>query len=263
MKSFKHICIGILLALTAWQAHGAAVVYPGDGNIDFREGSLELWVTPYFEPERAVEKADFPATFFTLDLPGEARKNQLYLMAWRQPRENRPQYNALRLSLWLDGQGFGGPEIPAALLRRGEPCRIGMTWQNGDLKLYHNRKLVWQGKFSLPDGKVNPDDCFILIGGRSIMRPESAPERERMLPEFQSAVGVSAIRIGATARDLTAEEPDGPLRDTLLYDRPAKADREKKLTSPQVISSRKKFGTLTGAWRLTEQEIRLNIKDRE
>lgn len=250
------IYIVLLWLIFTAVSHGGAIVYPGDGNIDFREGALELWITPRFETEQAVEKTVYPATFFTVDFPGDPRKNYLALTAWQQPKPNREQYNALRLSLWADGQGHGGPAIPLKFLKKGIPCRIGMTWANGELKLYVDYRLIWQGTFYLPYGKIQPDNCYILIGGRSVLRGATS-SRELMLPEVLSAVRVSAIRIGAVARDLTEKEADGVLRDTLLYDSFSAVDRQKRITKPTVISSRLKSGRLTGGCTIFDNEIDL------
>lgn len=258
----KKIWMMLIGCCTAWtMANAAVVAYPGAGNVNFEEGTIELWCSLPFDPEQKVEKPIQPATLFSIDLPGDPRKNSFTIALWMRPQQGDAQYNAIRASLWVDGKGVGGPAILMADWKKNELNHIAFTWQDGQASLFLNGKKCWSGKFAMPAGKVNPADVFLLAGGRAPNWQEQSKERREMLPEVFNLVTVEALRVSSSAREfqegmvVTA----APAADaaTLLLDCYDKADFAAKKTNPAVIAdgNGEKNGRIVGMFHTVDGKL--------
>lgn len=241
--------------------NAAVVAYPGTGNIDFEEGTVELWCSLPFDPEQRVEKPIQPATLFSLDLPGDPYKNNFAIALWMHPQKNGTQYNAIRVSLWVDGKGVGGPAIPMADWRKNQLNHIAFSWQDGKGSLYLNGKKCWNGKFAMPAGKVKPAEVSLLVGSRAPNWQKLGRERRAMLPEVFNLVTVEAVRVSSSARTfqegMTVTKAPAADPATLLLDCFDKADFTAKKTNPAVISdgNGEKKGRIIGMFHIVDGKL--------
>ena len=153
-KTNNWFCYWFFLFLMAWPGlwlQASVIVYPAEGNIKMDEGTVEIWLSFPFNPQLETPRDWFPANIFCLDLPGNAKENYMLLCVWIKPLKAKDgtltYQRAIRCSLWIQGKGYGGPEIPIRGWQQNEIHRIGLSWCGDEFTLFDNNTQTWQKKF--------------------------------------------------------------------------------------------------------------------
>ncbi|MBO5760293.1 MAG: hypothetical protein J6S53_01985 [Lentisphaeria bacterium] len=229
------------LALSA-----ACIVYPAKGNISWDEGTLEMLVAADFDPSTPpVKNMEMHGTVFQMDFPGDPYKNHFVLKFWKRKLPTGKIANELRVSLWFDGKGQGGPAIPVNNWKKGEFHHIAMAWNKGSCTMYSDGKAVWKGRLNFPR-TLDTAKVYLLAGSRALWWQKSTkPARENFLPEEKNMVCIAAMKISADCRlpgSFTADKL------TLLLEDYRKNPPEKGVTKPIIISdSGKQNGMIYGS----------------
>lgn len=251
--------LSALIFVWALALSAACIVYPAKGNISFEEGTLEMLIAPNFDPTLpAVRNVEINGTAFQMDFPEDAYKNHFVLRFWKRKLTNGKTANELRVSLWFNGKGQGGPAIPVGHWKKGEFHHIAMSWNKGSCIMYSDGKAVWKGKLNLPltldTGKV-----YLLAGGRALWWKKSAtPVREKFMPEERTPFSVAAIKISADARKPGTFTAD---KLTLLLDDYRKNPPKNAMTTPIIISEEgKQNGLIFGKFSFDPKGIHLYQK---
>lgn len=239
------------LALSA-----ACIVYPAKGNISFEEGTLEMLIAANFDPASApVRNTEIHGTAFQMDFPGDAYKNHFVLRFWKRKLPTGKIANELRVSLWFDGKGQGGPAISVSSWKKGEFHHIAMSWNKGSCIMYCDGKEVWKGKLAFPRS-LDTGTVYLLVGGRALWwKKSSTPVREKFMPEEKTPFSVAAVKISADARKPGKFTPD---KLTLLLDDYRKNPPKNAVTSPLIISEEgKQNGRIFGKFFFDAKGIHL------
>ena len=257
--------LSILLFAAAAVLSGACIVYPAKGNIQFEEGTLEMLIAPQFDPAAPpVKNMEYHGTVFQMDLPGDPYKNHFVMKFWKRKLNTGKISNELRISLWVDGKGQGGPSIPVGSWKKGEFHHIAMVWNKGNMTMFSDGKAVWKGKLNFP-ASMDPAGIYLLVGSRALWwKKFSKTGREKFLPEESNPICVAAVKISADAR--TADKFNFKAdKLTLLLDDYRKLPAKKGETKPIVISEEGRMqGMIVGRHATDEKGIYLyNKKDAE
>ena len=255
------ILIFLSAALFAFSAAGASVVYPADGNIDFEEGTLELLLAADFDPAAPPKKKmEFPATVFQMDFPGDPYKNHFVLKFWNRIMNDGKQVADLRISLWFEGKGQGGPSIPVGNWKKGEFHHIAIAWKRGELIMYCDGQRTWKGKMTMPVS-LDLKKVWLLVGSRALWWAKTSSPRESFMPEEANRICVAAIKISADSRQPGKEFVCKPDKLTLLLDQYRGLKKGATATQPEIISEKgAKQGRIAGRFSAGENGIFLYPK---
>ncbi len=216
----------------------AELRYPALGNIRLEEGTIEMWLTPQFDPEATPAQATFIRRLISLNQDDDNN----FVLLWRArilEHEGRVGHEAAGLypsgrvggerfanfpSIWaLIGPGRENPGRPWA---EGEAMHVAFSWNGERMRWILNGEVAAEGPFLLPLNFGVNEEMELVIGH---------PGGSGFL--FRD------LRISSIARepeDTGFHHPDGVPADfhTLLLDRldgqaPGQPPRESR---PEVIT---------------------------
>jgi hypothetical protein len=202
------ISLGAWFSIVSAGLLGAEVrSYPALGHIDFRQGTVEMWVTPNFDPHRETEETTWTRNLVNFEQDGE----NYFQIIWRYA--HRPQWGH-RAGIWVRGN-IGGErsfismhlwpstDDVLASIQEGERFHVAYCWDAQEIWVYVNGELL---------GSRQP-----MSGGRLGVR--ASEDLKMVVGDSRSSnLTVEDLRISSLPRrpdELGFHEPEGMRRDVL------------------------------------------------
>ena len=156
--------VGIALLLAATIAEGAALTYPAMGNLNPVEGTVELWLTPLFDPAEGVDTRFWAADIFQVG-GGETSVR----VFWRKQRG----HSGPNATGQTRGHGLGRLFFEAGDRPAGEAMHLAYVWEPGKRAFYLNGERMAQRPPRIAKELVFDERSAIVIGDD---RRDSAPQ---------------------------------------------------------------------------------------
>ncbi len=232
----RHIWVtGVFLASSVLHA-GGRLVYSARGNLDFQEGTIEMWLKPGFEPSQSAPEYRVILPLFQLS-DEEGNKNISISYAC---------VSGGKKACWYIGGDCGGEKVfrlsasPEGW-QKDQWHHLAFTWKGNTARIYLDGKLAGEAKSNRPlQGEVKAGQIF--IGDRWTA------------DKIKTEVVIDELRISNIERK--PEElgcfSSGPLKSdpfTLLLENfETLSEGEKTQTCPLIISgcSSEKGGDVSG-----------------
>ncbi len=203
-------------------ARAATVEYPAFGNLNFDEGTIELWLVPVDSTEPEPKPQNWKGIFRFLHIESP----DIFTVDWTVTQKDLMSNLRVRIDDKTGAKGMrnlGNEKSPDANPQQGKLTHLAFTWKGREMAHYADGEFL--GKVSQLTGFSGP------IGNLMIQLGEKDKPSRSWL--FQ------AIRISSVARKAEELANSSPVADasTLLLDR---ADQWQNLadgvTTPAVIA---------------------------
>lgn len=213
----------LFLVFASFEVSRAATVeYPAFGNLNFDEGTIELWLVPVDSTKPDSKPQNWKSIFHFLHIESP----DIFTVDWTVTQKELNANLRVRLDDKTGAKGMrnlGNEKSPDANPRQGELTHLAFTWKGLEMAHYADGEFL--GKVSQLTGFSGPIGNLVIQLG-----DEDKPSRAWL---FQ------AIRISSVARTPEELANATPVADasTLLLDR---ADQWQNLgdgvTTPAVIA---------------------------
>ncbi len=133
-------CMLLSVGNAADKTRFSPVIYPLEGNLNFEEGTIELWVKPEIDLDSAEARKSFYSFFLIrIALGDKSAKNGGFSITWNP-----------NLGLYLYGGRKGGDPLknlptcwPKKMKWEKDTWHhVAFTWQNKEMALYADGKLI-------------------------------------------------------------------------------------------------------------------------
>ncbi|MFW6058993.1 MAG: LamG-like jellyroll fold domain-containing protein [Phycisphaeraceae bacterium] len=205
---FRFTALLVLIGLLASPLHAGSVRYPAIGNIDLREGTIELWLTPTVELYPDLEEGQYQGlmSLFSLSVPDGFSMGA----SWYAKQGSRDLRSQLHVSMGHAEQKNALIPVPGGGVadkrwQRGEMHHVALTWRGTEMALYADGEQVGGRSQALGfSGRLA--GCELIFG--------NARNRD-------AGLILHAVRVSRTAHDAeTLKHAEPAARpDTLLLDR--------------------------------------------